>query len=84
MAQNCWQRSGLCIAAAAAASSTAAAAAVVAVDMYVLQVTEVPPFSAEANAVLDKLAAEFSVDDALQVKCGSREACGVQGFGLAA
>ena len=28
---------------------------------------EVPAFSAEANAVLDKLAAEFSVDDALQV-----------------
>lgn len=31
------------------------------------QVTEVPPFSADANAVLDKLAAEFGVEDAMQV-----------------
>jgi hypothetical protein len=35
-------------------------------------VTEVPPFSAEANAVLDKLAAEFDVEDALQV-CREQE-----------
>lgn len=32
-----------------------------------MQVTEVPPFSADANAVLDKLAEEFSVEDAQQV-----------------
>lgn len=31
------------------------------------QVTEVPPFSAEANAVLEDLATSFSVEDALQV-----------------
>jgi len=36
------------------------------------QVTEVPPFSAEANALLDKLAAEFSVEDAMQVKAIER------------
>lgn len=33
-----------------------------------MQVTEVPPFSAEANAVLDSLATGFSVEDALAVK----------------
>ena len=32
------------------------------------QVTEVPPLSAEANAVLDQLATGFSVEDALQVR----------------
>uniref|UniRef100_A0A383VV91 Adenylosuccinate lyase n=1 Tax=Tetradesmus obliquus TaxID=3088 RepID=A0A383VV91_TETOB len=36
------------------------------------QVTEVPPFSAEANAVLDALAANFSVADAQEVKAIER------------
>jgi len=36
------------------------------------QVTEVPPLSAEANAVLDQLATGFSVEDALQVKAIER------------
>lgn len=37
------------------------------------QVTEVPPFSAEANAVLEALAANFSVADAQEVRRGSRQ-----------
>jgi hypothetical protein len=32
------------------------------------EVTEVPPFSPEANGILDRLATEFSVQDALDVK----------------
>ncbi|KAK9823279.1 hypothetical protein WJX72_001564 [[Myrmecia] bisecta] len=32
------------------------------------EVAEVPPFSAEANALLDDLAEQFSVEDALEVK----------------
>jgi len=50
--------------------------------LYVIQVTEVPPFSAEANAVLDKLAAEFSVEDALQVNLGSGRPLGLRVLGL--
>jgi hypothetical protein len=32
------------------------------------QVTEVPPFSPEANALLDEIAERFTVEDALSVK----------------
>jgi hypothetical protein len=35
----------------------------------VLQVTEVPPFSESANALLEQLATSFSVEDAQQVGC---------------
>ena len=38
-------------------------------------VPEVPPFSWEANQVLDDLAERFSVEDALEVKQVGRAAC---------
>jgi hypothetical protein len=38
--------------------------------LLLLQVTEVPAFSAEANALLDALADNFSVADAQEVRQG--------------